>query len=958
MLRKTALFAALPVCLVVSACGDSTTAPSATNPIAAPTRGASFSIYDGAHGGSDRFYFLPPLVSNPKIGPANDEAIFPALTVTVCALSGTSCVAGDPIVRYLPSNDASGKGDCTCGGSREHHGSDDPDYRRNNDWHGDNGGWSRHDDKSVSGKKLTADRDEDGKAGDEHFDGDHSDGDNHDDDGSHCTGTPGIALTGNHYQVTWNSGAFTTSTSTDYRVTVFASGVELGHVDVDILGKHDSAKPDFIGLAQGAQLLIPFRVTAGVIKSLTVSPADTSVTAGATFQYKFTAVDYSNAPVTGRTATWTSSNPAVGTVDQYGAFKAVGAGTTTVTLTVDGHVVTATVTVASAATSFTLSPTTASLTLGGTTTAALTVTASGPNGPITSGLNPTWVSDNPAVTVTPNSSGFGATVTAVSIGVAHVTVSLAGLPPQSATIVVNPAANTAPPISIGQNGNFVQVPLNPATILGAPVPPGATYSFTSSDPTTVQVDPTTGVVTPRGDGSATITLTVFDGNGNIIGTQVISVQPPAGDPCIISAASASNTLKPLGDHVMHIFAPGEQITADVAGLPASWQSISWTLGSNPAPVTVAPNGASATITAGQSSGNVTLNVRAIVNATSQPTGVACLYVTGASAGSGGGVVQPVPTTVRVTSGALGSSVAMDITDNGGQSLPVHADVYDQNGNLMSAAGLSFTWASGSGAVSVTGNGSADAVIQAQSPTTSASNITASISGTAATGTLVVTSVADARTPAPVATTITIDPSVVNLSILADGTRQTQQLVATVRDQNGNVIDPSTVSFQWSSGGNGVSLSSVGNVATLTALQASDPLTPFTVGVTVGNARANVTVLVVDLRPVTPPPGAPVVTPAAATCTIGSGQNTVLSATPPAGGSLTWTLATTGILSFTTTTSNAVIGSTVSLSCHVPQRGTIPATGVTQQLNVVATAADGTQSPSTVVNITVFPQAVP
>jgi len=250
------------------------------------------------------------------------------------------------------------------------------------------------------------------------------------------------------------------------------------------------------------------------------------------------------------------------------------------------------------------------------------------------------------------------------------------------------------------------------------------------------------------------------------------------------------------------------------------------------------------------------------------------------------------------------------------------------------------------------------VVQAQNPTTTAENITASVSGTAVNGNFVVTSVIDNRTPQPVATTITIDPSVVNLSIFADGTKQSQQLTATVLDQNGNAINPSTLSFQWSTGGNGVSLSYVGNVATITALQASDPLTPFTVGVTVGNARANATVLVADLRPKTPPPGAPVVTPAAATCTIGSTQSTVLSATPPAGGSLTWTLATTGILSFTGTTSNAVFGPTASLSCHVPQRGTIPSEGTTQTVSVVATALDGTQSAPTTVTITIYPAPAP
>ena len=208
MLRRSVVFAALPLWLVVGACGDSNTAPAAPNRTVAPAPGASFSIYDGAHGGSERFYFLPPLVSNPKIGPANDEAIYPALTVTVCALNGTACV-GDPIVRFVAP---------------------------------------------VGGK---------------------------------CTGlgVQCLALDGNHYIATWKSGDYATSTTTDYRATVAASGVELGHVDIDVLAKKDKAKTDFIGLSQGDQLLIPFRVFSGVIKSITLTPADTSITAGGAFQY-------------------------------------------------------------------------------------------------------------------------------------------------------------------------------------------------------------------------------------------------------------------------------------------------------------------------------------------------------------------------------------------------------------------------------------------------------------------------------------------------------------------------------------------------------------------------------------------------------------------------------------------------------------------------------------------------
>lgn len=904
MLRKSVLFAALPVCLGLSACGDSNTAPAATSHIASEIAGAELSLFDGAHGGSSRFYFLPPLVSNPKIGPANDRAIYPALTVTVCALNGSACAAGEPLVRYLPSNDASGKGDCDA----NHHGA----------------------------------------SGD-------------------CVGIPGIALDGNHYAVTWQSGDFATSTSTDYRVIVAASGVELGHVDVDLLAKNnETPKPDFVGLVQGAKLLIPFRIRQGVIASLTLSPADTSLTAGATMQFAYSAVDYSGNAATDRTTTWTSSDPSVATIDASGKVTAVGAGTTTITLDVEGHVATASVTVVSAATTFTVTPTSAAVTLGSSVTnsTTLTITAAGPNGPITSGLNPTWTADNANVTVAPANSGFTATVTGVTVGVSHITVSLAGLTPQAVTVSVNPAPNTAPAIDIGQNGSFVQVPLNPASILGLPsLPIGATYSFTSSDPSVAEVDPATGVVTPRADGATTITLTVVDGSGQIIGTQTISVNPPLGAACVEGPENADDTLKPLGDHVMHIFAPGEQLTTTVQNVPANAQSFSWTLGGAHV-VTIADNGATATLTAGQSPGNVTLNVRAIASdGTNLATGVACLYVTGdgssetGGTGGSGGITPSTPTRVVITP----STTTLSITDQGKGTLALHADVYDQNGDKMDASQFSFTWASGSPQnATVTASGTADALLQAQSATSTPFSITAAISGTSAAGSMSVTAVLDQRTPAPVPTTIIINPATVSLSIEADGTREQQTLTATVLDQNGQVMDASGLTFLWASPSGGVSVSSNGSAtATITAQQATSPSTPFTVTAAIGTASGSTQVTVTDLRVATPPPGAPVVTPNGASCYIGSGQSIAFSATPPDGGSIMWTLSSANVLYFTNAPgSNGQVGSSVSLSCKKPVIGSIPTTGVQQTLSVVAKDANGTASAPTTVVVTIYPTPTP
>lgn len=656
MLRTAVLCAAL--CVSASACGDSVTAPAATNPTAAPTRGASFSIYDGAHGGSDRFYFLPPLVSNPKIGPANDEAIYPALTVTICALNGTAC-AGAPIVRFLPP---------------------------------------------TAGK---------------------------------CTGlgVECLALDGNHYVATWESGNYATSTATDYRATVAASGFELGHVDIDILGKKDKAKANFIGLARGGQLLIPFRVDSGVIASLALTPGDTTINPGAAVQFSYAAFDYSGNAATDRAATWTSSNSAVATVDQNGRVTAVGAGVTDITVDVEGHMATALVTVRTPASSFTVSPSTVTLTLGQTNVAALNVTALGPDGnPITSGVNLMWTSDNAGVTVTPSPSGLAATVDASTPGVAHITVSLAGFPaPQTVTVAVNPAA--VPAIHLGENGSLAQVTLSPEQFFGGPLPAGATYSFSSSDPTVAQVNPTSGQLTPRGDGTAIVSLNVQAG-ATLLASSVVTVTAPAAY-CPQSRQAAALQMLP---HTMHVFVAGDgPFAATVAGAPPGAE-IGWSLGNQVSDV----GGGQATVTMTATTSTAVINPIAPGHATinftvpnTNSAGTGCVVVLGAPIDPN----APVPASILVTA----TTNALTISGNGTKSsAQLTATVRDRNGNPMPGS-FTFSWSSGSPAISVVSDGSSSATVVAEAG--SSQPVTVSVSAAGVSGTAQFT-VADLESPPP------------------------------------------------------------------------------------------------------------------------------------------------------------------------------------------------------------------
>src|SRR5260370_40391204 len=80
-----AIVATAAVSVVLVACADRATAPTAVRP-AAP----SFEIRDGAHNnGNPHFYFLPPIVASPNATGSFDATQAPS--VTVCQLASSGC---------------------------------------------------------------------------------------------------------------------------------------------------------------------------------------------------------------------------------------------------------------------------------------------------------------------------------------------------------------------------------------------------------------------------------------------------------------------------------------------------------------------------------------------------------------------------------------------------------------------------------------------------------------------------------------------------------------------------------------------------------------------------------------------------------------------------------------------------------------------------------------------------
>src|SRR5205814_2696349 len=84
------------------------------------------------------------------------------------------------------------------------------------------------------------------------------------------------------------------------------------------------------------------------VSSVTVSPASTTLQVGQTVQLTATPKDANGNPLTGRTVTWSSSNPSVASVDGSGLVTGGGAaGSATITATSEGQSGTSSITVSS-----------------------------------------------------------------------------------------------------------------------------------------------------------------------------------------------------------------------------------------------------------------------------------------------------------------------------------------------------------------------------------------------------------------------------------------------------------------------------------------------------------------------------------------------------------------------------------------------------------------------------------
>ncbi len=241
--------------------------------------------------------------------------------------------------------------------------------------------------------------------------------------------------------------------------------------------------------------------------SITITPHAVTLSAlRETVKLSFVAKDQSGNPIPGARVTWSSSNPAVASVDIQGVVTAVSNGTAQITAFSGNASANVPVTVMQSATRIVITPQSAILTAVGETV-KLSSTARDQNGNQIPGAQVTWSSNDPSVA----SVDTQGVVTAASNGTVRITASSgnasASVPitvMQSAVrIVIEPMSATL--TAIGESVSFTAAVhdqnANPV--------PGARVTWSSSDPAVARVNED-GRVTAVRHGSVEITATSGD----------------------------------------------------------------------------------------------------------------------------------------------------------------------------------------------------------------------------------------------------------------------------------------------------------------------------------------------------------------------------------------------------------------------------------------------------------------
>ena len=489
------------------------------------------------------------------------------------------------------------------------------------------------------------------------------------------------------------------------------------------------------------------------VASVSLTPAAASVLTGQTVQLTATPKDANGNPLGGRVVTWSSDNTTIATVSASGLVTANAVGSATITATSEGQsgasaITVSTVPVASVA----VSPATASLSVG--QTALLTATPKDANGNPLTGRAVTWSTDNGSVATV---SGTGL-VTAAGAGSATITATSEGKSGTASVTVTAPTGQFAIGDSVQTTvstwvRNTSQPPADPVT--------GTPPSVIGTQPAGARGVVDSGPVlntTAGGDGAIRYHVLFASGtSGWVVQGNLAKIVPTVPVASVtVSPATASLTVGQTA-----------QLTAtpkDANGNPLTARTITWSSSDN----TIATVSGSGLVTGVGPGGPVT------ITATSEgQSGTAAVNVTLAPVAS----VTVAPSTANI---AITGTVQLTATPK------------DANGNPLT--GRAISWSSSDNTIGTVNGSGLVTGVAAGSVT-----ITATSEGKSGTASVTVAG-------APVAS-VTVTPA--SASVQAG---QTQQLTATLKDANGNILTGRTVT--WSS--NNTSVATVSSSGLVTA----------------------------------------------------------------------------------------------------------------------------------------------
>ncbi len=533
-----------------------------------------------------------------------------------------------------------------------------------------------------------------------------------------------------------------------------------------------------------------------VAASITVTPATALLFAGSTSQLAAEVRDQFGVVLAGKALSWSSTNPAVVSVNAAGQVVGVALGTATVRATSGSLSGTSVVTVQNVpVASVTVSPPVASVEEG--ESVDLVATARDAAGNVLPNRPVAWSSSASAV-ATVSATG---TILGVSIGSATVTATIEGKSEQVTVTVTPPppprvtqvkVTLNSPVLTVGDATRAIAIAYDASGL----VMPNVTARFSSQDTSTATVSED-GRVRAMGAGSATIVADV-DGETGIAN---VTVQPSAPLPVqTVSLTIPSSTLT-VGDSA--------QLSVelrDANGTVLTGRTLSFTSSSNTI-VTVSATGlvrakgaGTATITATSEGKSATVSVTVSAQAPPPP---------------------PTPAPVATVNVSLAAG-----TLNVGQTTQGTVTLKDSANNVLT--GRTLAWSSSNTAVAtVAQNGVVTAV--------AAGTASITVQSEGKSGSASITVKTPPPPPAP-----TVKSVQVTLSSPSIVVGNSAQVTAVARDSVGTVITGQTVTWAVTSG-SGVATLSGGTSSTTTAtgLSAGSATFKATVGGVSGSASLSV-----------------------------------------------------------------------------------------------------------------------